>query len=469
MLAPTCAGCVLPVRAKPRPYHISLLQARAARERRFICYSTADPPTPTPPAERPLTVDTNDSSKTETSRSKTKKQAQSSWNAKHAGADADTKSDFLSNLGEGQDYNINVDHGQNITQIDSLFVGDILGKKSDIADGSLRDWDFRKFNNLVGDYYVAPKFLDSMALHIAKNYMVEKGCFDAQTNVPLILGIWGPKGQGKSFQCELVFKKMGIEPIIMSAGELEHEWAGTPGRLIRERYRKAAEVSRVRGKMSCLLINDIDAGLGHFANTQVTVNNQIVVGTLMNICDDPTRVSVYQEWREGNRIQRTPIIVTGNDLSHMFAPLVRDGRMTKYYWKPDRDDLSSILHQMYKDDGLSYDDMGILLDLFPDQPLDFFGALRSAVYDDQIREWIQEDVLKNKITDEDANLAEVSRRLVSKKGLPVFNKVEVTVDSLIAQGRRLAQEQQMVMDHKLSEDYLKDTGPSQPGLIGLKG
>ena len=80
----------------------------------------------------------------------------------------------------------------------------------------------------------------------------------------------------------------------------------------------------------------------------MTVNNQIVVGTLMNICDDPTRVSVYQEWREGDRIQRTPIIVTGNDLSHMFAPLVRDGRMTKYYWKPDRDDLSSILHQMYK-------------------------------------------------------------------------------------------------------------------------
>lgn len=26
---------------------------------------------------------------------------------------------------------------------------------------------------------------------------------------------------------------------------------------------------QVRGKMSCLLINDIDAGLGHFANTQV--------------------------------------------------------------------------------------------------------------------------------------------------------------------------------------------------------
>ena len=48
----------------------------------------------------------------------------------------------------------------------------------------------------------------------------------------------------------------------MSAGELEHEWAGTPGRLIRERYRRAAEITKVRGKLSCLVINDIDAGLG---------------------------------------------------------------------------------------------------------------------------------------------------------------------------------------------------------------
>ena len=31
----------------------------------------------------------------------------------------------------------------------------------------------------------------------------------------------------------------------------------------------------MRGKLSCLLINDLDAGVGHFANTQVTVNNQV--------------------------------------------------------------------------------------------------------------------------------------------------------------------------------------------------
>lgn len=45
------------------------------------------------------------------------------------------------------------------------------------------------------------------------------------------------------------------------------------GRMVRERYRKASELSRVRGKLSCLIINDIDAGLGHFGNTQITVSS----------------------------------------------------------------------------------------------------------------------------------------------------------------------------------------------------
>jgi hypothetical protein len=59
----------------------------------------------------------------------------------------------------------------------------------------------------------------------------------------------------------------------MSAGELESETAGQPGRLIRERYRKASELSKVRGKLGCLLINDLDAGIGRFGNTQVSITS----------------------------------------------------------------------------------------------------------------------------------------------------------------------------------------------------
>ncbi len=69
-----------------------------------------------------------------------------------------------------------------------------------------------------------------------------------------------------SLQAAHGFLACRIEPIIMSAGELEHEWAGTPGRLIRERYRKAAEVSRVRprlcaGVQFCEIMPDLQAML----------------------------------------------------------------------------------------------------------------------------------------------------------------------------------------------------------------
>lgn len=51
----------------------------------------------------------------------------------------------------------------------------------------------------------------------------------SQTNDPMgfdCTGVWGGKGQGKSFQLELICKALDMEPIIMSAGELESEWAG---------------------------------------------------------------------------------------------------------------------------------------------------------------------------------------------------------------------------------------------------
>jgi len=383
----------------------------------------------------------------------------SSWDARETGNDKD----FLHNLGSA-DYNTNVDVGQSAALgLDHHITGNFLGTKSDIADGSLRKYEFRTFNNIVGDYYVSPRFLEKVAMHFAKNYMAAMGCFDSKVKVPLVLGVWGPKGMGKTFQCELAFKQMGIEAVVMSAGELEHEWAGTPGRLIRERYRKAGDMSKVRGTMTCLMINDIDAGLGHFGHTQVTVNNQIVIGTLMNICDDPTRVSIGQDWIEQDVVRRTPIVVTGNDFSKMFAPLIRDGRMEKFYWEPTDDDVTAILFQMYKDDGMVYEDMQRLRMRFPGQPLDFFGAIRASTYDGQIREWIKRDV-GIEIDPNKESLTEMSKRLVQGIDLPQFEPVRMTLDMLFAEGERLIAEQELVASTHLASEYLKSTGSGGPGL-----
>ena len=332
------------------------------------------------------------------------------------------------------------------------------------------DWEFRSFSNLVGDYYVAPRFLDAVTLHVVKNFLMDQKAFDPSTKVPLILGIWGGKGQGKSFQTELAFRKLGLEAVVMSAGELESERAGEPGRLIRERYRKAAELSRVRGKLSCLLINDLDAGVGRFDNTQHTVNNQMVIGSLMSICDNPNRVSLYGvEWSESDLIRRVPIIVTGNDLSKVFAPLLRDGRMEKFYWQPNLEELTSIVHQMYRDDGLSRSDMEALLKAFPNQSLDFFGALRASTYDNQIREWIKKDVVKGDIHEDNENMAELGRRLVRKEDLPKFEPVELTLSALLKEGERLVEEQDRINSMRLSDEYLKKQKKIGKSILGLQG
>ena len=54
----------------------------------------------------------------------------------------------------------------------------------------------------------------------------------------------------------------------------------------------------------------VSAGIGHFQNTQFTVNNQIVHATLMAICDDPNRVSPFAEMPL--KIPPTPPLHTGD-------------------------------------------------------------------------------------------------------------------------------------------------------------
>lgn len=287
-------------------------------------------------------------------------------------------------------------------------------------------------------YYISPKFLDKLAVHITKNFLDIPG-----VRVPLILGIHGRKGEGKSFQCELVFKRMGIEAVHISGGELESPDAGDPARLLRLRYREAAELIRVRGTMTAIMINDLDAGAGRFdQGTQYTVNTQLVNATLMNIADNPTNVQLPGSY-DATPIHRVPIIVTGNDLSTLYAPLIRDGRMEKFYWEPDREDKIGIVNGIFSQDGLSPQEIEQLVDNFINQSIDFFGALRSKVYDEQVRQFIYQ-----------VGVEKVSARVVnSAEGQPIFQKPDFRLSRLIEFGYLMVQQQERVQNLRLVEEY----------------
>jgi hypothetical protein len=151
--------------------------------------------------------------------------------------------------------------------------------------------------------------------------------------------------------------------------------------------------------------------------------------------------------------------------------------MDKFYWNPTRDDLINIVFQMMKEDGVSREDVGLVLDAFPNQSLDFYGAMRSSVYDSQIRRWIAETV-QIPVSDStaaindlsEANMSELCRRLVLKEDLPTFEALDLSLEDLLAEGGRLQQEQDFVNSQNLAKEYLKNMEDgSSGGLIGLSG
>ncbi|GFP81753.1 ribulose bisphosphate carboxylase/oxygenase activase chloroplastic [Phtheirospermum japonicum] len=312
----------------------------------------------------------------------------------------------------------------------------VLSSYEYISQG-LRTYDF---DNTMEGFYIAPGFMDKLIVHISKNFMTLPNI-----KVPLILGIWGGKGQGKSFQCELVFAKMGINPIMMSAGELESGNAGEPAKLIRQRYREAADIIK-KGKMCCLFINDLDAGAGRMGGTtQYTVNNQMVNATLMNIADNPTNVQLPGMYNKEEN-PRVPIIVTGNDFSTLYAPLIRDGRMEKFYWAPTREDRIGVCKGIFRTDNVPEEAVIKIVDSFPGQSIDFFGALRARVYDDEVRKWIGGVGVDN-----------IGRKLVnSREGPPKFEQPKMTVEKLLEYGMMLVAEQENVKRVQLAEKYLND-------------
>lgn len=298
----------------------------------------------------------------------------------------------------------------------------------------------RDFSNIEDGYYIAPAFLDKLTIHIAKNFMDLP-----KIKVPLILGIWGGKGQGKTFQCNLAFNKLGIAPIVMSAGELESGNAGEPAKLVRQRYREASDVIAKKGRMCALFINDLDAGAGRMGlGTQYTVNNQMVNATLMNIADNPTNVQLPGVYNT-EEIPRVPVICTGNDFSTLYAPLIRDGRMEKFYWAPTRDDRIGICMGIFKDDNVDEEDVQILVDEFPGQSIDFFGALRARVYDDKVRDFVEEIGVEN-----------MGNRLVnSREGKVTFEKPAMPLEVLLQYGNMLVDEQDNVRRVQLADSYLE--------------
>ena len=218
--------------------------------------------------------------------------------------------------------------------------------------------------NEAGEFVVPVRFRQVVTMHLLMQV----------TNVPtlavpLILGIHGPPGTGKTFQCELILRELGARTYLISGGELESSEAGEPAALLRRTYLRASdEIKNGLGTHAAIVINDFDTGGGRWGDlVQYTVNSQTLFGELMHLCDYPRSV-------DRKDTERIPIIITGNDFSKLYRPLVRTGRMSLFSWEPTTDELTDILQPLFPD--LSRLERQRLALEFPDKSISFFAHLK---------------------------------------------------------------------------------------------
>jgi hypothetical protein len=58
--------------------------------------------------------------------------------------------------------------------------------------------------------------------------------------------------------------------------------------------------------------------------------------------------------------------------------------MEKFYWAPTREDRVGVCTGIFQHDNVDRAAVEQLVDTFPGQSIDFFGALRARVYDDKV-------------------------------------------------------------------------------------
>jgi ATPases of the AAA+ class len=237
------------------------------------------------------------------------------------------------------------------------------------------------------EFEIPTRFRRAIVLHLVKNYLYQ----DAY-RTPLLLGIHGPSGEGKTFQCEQLLRELNVKLFLLSGGQFESPDAGQPARLVRTTYLNAGRaMEKGECDLAVVMINDIDTGLGHWGEmVQYTTNRQSVFGELMHLVDYPTDV-------EGRITKRVPIIITANDLSKLYEPLVRAGRMTAVNWTPTIEEKISMVAGIFPE--LSIQECASLvasLEAFAQKssalslPVAAYSHLRVSLSDDFLWQEIQE-------------------------------------------------------------------------------
>jgi hypothetical protein len=211
--------------------------------------------------------------------------------------------------------------------------------------------------------YIPARFENEIDRHLVLN-------FAGLPAWPLVLGIFGRPGDGKSYQVREQLGRRGVMCVSINAADLESDRAGQPGKLVLAKYEDSGHRTS-EGSPAALLVDDFDTTVGEWDNSTTTVNHQQVLAQLMHLADTPTQA-------DGKTLLRIPVFVTGNDLSRVYPPLRRPGRMRPFHWLPTEVERQEIVAAILGD-ALAPEETADLLAKLPEAPIAFFSDLQADV------------------------------------------------------------------------------------------
>ena len=210
---------------------------------------------------------------------------------------------------------------------------------------------------------IPPRFQAELDQHVVLNLA-------GTSTWPLVLGVFGRPGDGKSFQIRTHLERRGVLVASINAADLESDRAGQPGKLILSSYEDAGHRTS-EGSPAALVVDDFDTTAGEWEQSTSTVNHQQVLAQLMHLADSPTEAA-------GTKLQRIPVVITGNDLSKIYPPLRRPGRMRSFLWLPNDSERQEVVEQILAPIADSAGTAQLLAAL-PQAPIAFFSDLRMTM------------------------------------------------------------------------------------------
>lgn len=173
-------------------------------------------------------------------------------------------------------------------------------------------------NNSYSKITVPDQFKKKVLTHVISHYLEDNSFFLP----PIFLAIEGPAGEGKTSQTIASLTQRDIDVVYVSGSNLSGSHESEASDIMMDIY-NFAKSRRKNNTSICIVIDDFHMSIiNQDDNIKKTINSNLLTGFFMNL----TNVS------PDNTV---PIILTGNDFSQVYAPLLRSGRADIFRWNPD--------------------------------------------------------------------------------------------------------------------------------------